>query len=74
MKKTSSVSSSGLSSVGCTGLPGCMLTIVFVTLKLLGKITWSWWWVLAPVWGSAIIVAISVVIALVATAILIDKR
>ncbi len=28
-----------------------ILTIVFIVLKLLGKITWSWWWVLAPLWG-----------------------
>lgn len=36
-----------------------LLTIVFITLKLLGKITWSWWWVLSPVWiGFAILVLI----------------
>lgn len=27
-----------------------LLTIVFVVLKLVGVIDWSWWWVLAPVW------------------------
>lgn len=27
------------------------LTLIFVTLKLLGTISWSWWWVLAPLWG-----------------------
>jgi hypothetical protein len=32
-----------------------MLMIVFITLKLLGKITWSWLWVLSPVWIIAII-------------------
>jgi len=26
------------------------LTIAFIVLKLMGKITWSWWWVLAPTW------------------------
>jgi hypothetical protein len=25
--------------------------VVFVTLKLCGVITWSWWWVTAPFWG-----------------------
>lgn len=25
------------------------VTIVFVTLKLIGLITWSWWWVLSPI-------------------------
>lgn len=27
-----------------------LLTVVFVTLKLLGKITWSWWWIVSPIW------------------------
>ena len=26
------------------------LTLIFITLKLLGKIAWSWWWVLSPLW------------------------
>ena len=25
-----------------------LLTIVFVVLKLIGTIDWSWWWVLLP--------------------------
>jgi hypothetical protein len=36
-------SSSGIGFVG-------LLTIVFITLKLIGKINWSWWWVLSPIW------------------------
>ena len=42
-----------------------LLTLVFVVLKLLGKIDWSWWWVLSPIWlslGLAIIVAIILII------------
>jgi len=35
------------------GFPG-LLTIVFITLKLTGFITWSWWWVLSPLWISGI--------------------
>lgn len=35
-----------------------LLTIVFITLKLLGKITWSWLWVLSPIWITTIIVAL----------------
>lgn len=30
-----------------------LLTIVFITLKLTEVIDWSWWWVLAPLWGPA---------------------
>lgn len=33
-----------------------LLTAVFIILKLLGEITWSWWWVLSPVWVVATIV------------------
>jgi predicted tellurium resistance membrane protein TerC len=29
-----------------------LLTIVFIALKLTGYITWPWWLVLAPLWGS----------------------
>ena len=29
-----------------------LLTIVFVTLKLIGVIDWSWVWILAPLWGG----------------------
>ena len=46
--------SSSSSGIGCTGL----LTIVFIILKLIGEIDWSWWWVLAPVWGMAAFVLI----------------
>lgn len=28
------------------------MTLMFVALKLMGFITWSWWWVLCPVWLS----------------------
>jgi hypothetical protein len=27
-----------------------LLTVLFVGLKLGGSITWSWWWVLSPLW------------------------
>ena len=33
-----------------------VLTIVFIVLKLLGVIKWSWIWVLSPIWISAVIV------------------
>jgi hypothetical protein len=48
--------------IGFTGL----LTIVFIILKLCGIITWSWWWVLSPLWISAILWVILVVIVLLA--------
>jgi len=35
-----------------------LLTIVFITLKLLGKIDWSWWWVLSPLWIGLALIAL----------------
>jgi hypothetical protein len=32
------------------------LTIAFIVLKLCSVITWSWWWVLAPLWLPVIVV------------------
>lgn len=36
------------------GLDGVLL-IVFIVLKLCGVITWSWLWVLSPLWISIIL-------------------
>lgn len=35
-----------------------ILLIIFVTLKLVGVLHWSWLWVLAPLWGPLLIFAI----------------
>ena len=58
MSKSKNVSSSSSSGIGFTGL----LTIAFVVLKLLGVISWTWWWVLSPLW---IMLALIVLIALI---------
>ena len=43
-----------------------MLTILFIGLKLTGYITWSWVWVLAPIWiPMVIILGIIVIVGLV---------
>lgn len=45
-------------SVGNLSLSTIMF-IVFLVLKLTGYITWSWWWVTAPLWvGPAVVVGI----------------
>jgi hypothetical protein len=36
-------------SVEGSGFP-VLLTIAFIVLKLCNVITWSWWWVTAPLW------------------------
>lgn len=59
MTSNSNNSSSG-GGIGFVGL----LTIVFITLKLTGFITWSWVWVLSPLWISALIVLGLVAVAI----------
>ena len=39
-----------------------LLFLIFLVLKLTGYITWSWWWVTAPLWGGiALLVAIALI-------------
>lgn len=33
-----------------------LLTIAFIVLKLCNVISWSWWWVLSPLWIPTITV------------------
>ncbi len=65
MSDKSSSSSSGIGFVG-------LLTIAFIVLRLLGKINWSWWWVLSPLWIVAGIV-ILVVVVIAALAVLANR-
>jgi len=60
MSQNTRTSSSG--GIGFAGL----LTIVFIVLKLVGVIAWSWWWVLAPLWISfALFVVVLLVVLLI---------
>lgn len=65
--------SSSSSSSGGIGFCGA-LAILFIALKLLGYIDWSWWWVLSPLWiGFAIaLVLVTLVVGGAGIAILID--
>lgn len=49
---------------GGIGLGG-LLFIVFLILKLCNVITWSWWWVTAPLWISLGIATILLVVAVI---------
>ena len=58
MSDKSSGASSGLGFVG-------LLTIVFIVLKLCKVISWSWLWVLSPLWivaGITVLVLIGCLI------------
>ena len=59
MSNNSSSSSSGISFTGA-------LTILFIGLKLTNVITWSWLWVLSPIWISFLIGLAFVIILLIA--------
>lgn len=56
--------------IGFSGL----LALLFIALKLLGYIDWSWVWVLAPLWiGFAVIIFILLLMALVGGTITVKK-
>ncbi|MBA1335887.1 MAG: hypothetical protein HPY66_1705 [Firmicutes bacterium] len=42
-----------------------MLTIVFIVLKLTGYITWSWFWVLSPLFVLPVVLIVTFVVAAV---------
>ena len=42
-KKTTNAAKGGLNFLE-------VLLVVFIVLKLCKVITWSWWWVLSPIW------------------------
>lgn len=50
--------SNSRTGIGFTGL----LQLLFITLKLVGVIDWSWLWVLSPIWISLVIVVICLII------------
>ena len=51
-------------SSGGIGFVG-VLTLLFIALKLLNKISWSWWWVLSPMWISVCVVLFIIVIVII---------
>lgn len=46
--------------VGLLGLLG----VLFIALKLMGYITWSWWLVTMPLWGGFALVGLVTIILL----------
>lgn len=60
------IKSNGISFAG-------LLTIAFIVLKLCNVITWSWVWVLAPLWISAGIAVLTLIIVIV-VALILDKN
>lgn len=48
--------SSGISTTG-------VLTLIFMVLKLIGVIKWSWIWVLCPIWITLLFYLIIILIS-----------
>lgn len=44
------------------GLPG-VLFVVFLVLKLVGVIAWSWWWVTCPLWAGIVLILPLMIVA-----------
>jgi uncharacterized protein (DUF983 family) len=67
MKETKTVNYTGNTFVG-------MLTILFIGLKLTGYITWSWWWVLSPIWISLLLFVTIFLVTFLAFAFIADRK
>ena len=51
-------------SNGGVGFLG-LLAIVFITLKLLDKIDWSWFWILSPLWIPFVIFFVIMIVIII---------
>ena len=72
MEDTKITTTASNGGIGFTGL----LTIVFIVLKLCGVISWSWLWVLSPIWINLGLALIMFAIAgiLILIAVIADKH
>lgn len=57
---------------GGTGFTS-LLTLLFIALKLTGYISWSWWWVLSPIWIFLLLI-VAVFALILFFAIMEDRR
>lgn len=53
-------------SPGCLSWLAILLTVLFVGLKLTGYITWSWVWVLSPIWIDIALIILIIIAAIIA--------
>jgi len=58
---TSVSASASARGIGFIGL----LFITFLVLKLTHVISWSWWWVTAPLWGSVLVILLFLIVVYV---------
>ena len=48
---------------------GTILFLIFMILKLCGVISWSWWWITAPIWIPIAIIFAGVIFVFTVAAI-----
>lgn len=49
--------------------------VVFLVLRLVGVIHWSWWWITAPLWIAGLWAALALLsVALVAAGVAVAKK
>ena len=60
MDKNYSGTSGGMGFLG-------VLTLIFIVLKLVGVISWSWWLVLMPLWIELGVIVVLLIILFVVT-------
>ena len=63
----------GTSVGGGLGILG-VVEIVFIILKLLGVINWSWWIVLIPLWIDLGVTLLAIFIIIIVAIIMANKR
>ena len=51
-----------------------LLLVAFIVLKLTGVITWSWWWVLSPLWLPWVLFAFAWLIITIMSFLLLGGR
>ena len=70
MNNNSTSSGSASGGIGFCGL----LTIVFIVLKLMNIIKWSWLWVLSPLWIPTLIVILVIIVMLIVSCVISKKN
>ena len=73
LKKRLEVKASPVTVVNRGVTPLSLLGVAFIVLKVMGQITWSWWWVLAPFWVPVALAVFLVLFIVVIVAIIASK-
>lgn len=58
MKENNSTSTGGVGLVG-------LVFVAFLVLKLCKVINWSWWWVFSPLWITALVFVVALIVCFV---------